>query len=50
MSLYRMQLLTPMLQVAVPGFEFSDHSMVPAETLSDLLSNHQAEELRWLLA
>ena len=39
-----------MLQVVVPGFEFSDRSMVLAETLSDLLSNHQAEGLRWLLA
>ena len=45
-----MYLLTPVLQVVVPGFEFSDHSMMPAETLSDLLSDHQAEELRWLLA
>ena len=39
-----------MVQVVVPGFEFSDHSMMRAETLSDLLSDHQAEELRWLLA
>lgn len=48
--LYCMQLLTLMLQVVVPGFEFSDHNMMPAGTLSDLLSDHQAEELRWLLA
>ena len=39
-----------MLQIVVPGFEFSDHNLMPAEKLPDLLSDHQAEELRWLLA
>ncbi|CAD6568610.1 MAG: hypothetical protein ASARMPREDX12_001597 [Alectoria sarmentosa] len=36
-------------ETVVPGFEFSDHNFMPAETLPDLLPDHQADELRWLL-
>ena len=45
-----MQLLTIVFQTVVPGFEFSDHNFMPPETLPDLLSDQQAEELRWLLS
>lgn len=44
-----LQLLTIVLQTVTPGFEFSDHNFMPSEALSDLLSGHQADELRWLL-
>lgn len=47
--LYCRQLLTLVFQTVVPGFEFSDHDFMPPETLSDLLSDQQADELRWLL-
>ncbi len=38
------------LQTVVPGFEFSDHGFMTAETLTDLVSDQQANELRWLLS
>lgn len=44
-----LQLLTIILQTVVPGFEFSDHNFMPPETLTDLVSHQQADELRWLL-
>ena len=48
-SLWCMHLLTVVFQTVVPGFEFSDHNFMPPETLPDLLSDDQADELRWLL-
>ncbi|CAF9941010.1 hypothetical protein IMSHALPRED_002250 [Imshaugia aleurites] len=37
-------------ETVVPGFEFSDHNFMPPETLPELLSDQQADELRWLLS
>lgn len=47
--LYCLQLLTILSQTVVPGFEFSDHDFMLPETLPDLISDQQADELRWLL-
>ena len=48
--LYLLQLLTIVLQTVVPGFEFSDHNFMSPETLPDLVTDEQADELRWLLS
>lgn len=47
--LYCLQLLIFLSQTVVPGFEFTDHNFMPPETLPDLISDQQADELRWLL-
>ena len=47
--LWFLHLLIIVNLTVVPGFEFSDHDFMPPETLSDLLSEQQANELRWLL-
>lgn len=48
-SLWCRQQLIVLLQTVVPGFEFSDHNFMSPETLRELLSDRQADELRWLL-
>jgi len=37
-------------QTVVPGFEFTDHDFMAAGLLPNLLADHQADELRWLLS
>lgn len=49
-SLYCTQLSDIIYQTVVPGFEFSDHEFMPGEMLLDLVSDHQAEQMRWLLS
>ncbi|KAA6412726.1 MAG: hypothetical protein FRX48_03718 [Lasallia pustulata] len=36
-------------ETVVPGFEIHDHDFMPAETLPDLVSAEQSDELHWLL-
>lgn len=47
--MYCTQLLTYVLQTVVPGFEFSDHNSMPTETLPEVVSDQQPNELWWLL-
>jgi len=36
-------------QTVVPGFEFTDHNFMTADTMKDLVTAEQEAELRWLL-
>ena len=47
--LYCLQYLILLLQTVIPGFEFTDHAFMRSETLAELVTGHQADELRWLL-
>ena len=42
-------ILTSLFQTVVPGFEYSDHDFMRAETLDELLTPEQVEELKWML-
>lgn len=38
-----------MLQTVVPGFEYSDHDFLKEETFEKIVTEEQAEEMRWLV-
>jgi uncharacterized protein len=37
------------LQTVIPGFEYSDHDFMTRETLEDLLTDEEVNEMSWLL-
>lgn len=37
------------LQTVIPGFEYSDHDFLTEEHFRELVTEEQAEQLKWLL-